>query len=112
MNKKVALSPVQRVEAALTLLKQEGRVACISVSAICKMANVNRSNLYQTHPEVVAAIKKARPRPVSRTTSPRRSDADLSAELKRVKAQYKALLRLALEQQAEIESLRKRMQAS
>lgn len=109
MSKHGRLTPLQRVEAALTLLEHEGRRSAISISAICRLAQVNRSNLYERHPKVLSAIRRARSEVQKREPSPEKGTALLKAELRQVKGQYKALLRLALEQQAEIESLRKRL---
>lgn len=108
MRKPELLSVVQKVEAALTLLKQEGRFSEITVIGVCKLADVNRSNLYERHPEMLQEIEKAGHKPEPRIRSPEKSTESLIVELRLVKRQYKALLRLALEQQAEIVSLRSR----
>lgn len=111
MKKNLELSPLEKVAAALKLLRAEGRAKEISISGVCKIAKVNRSSLYVSHPELIAEIKRARPNPPSGVKSQSRSESEIRAKLKQLEGQYKALLRIALEQQAEIEALRKRAQS-
>ncbi len=80
----------------------------LSVAEVCRQSGVNRSNLYATHPDLVASILR---RPINangETTDSRtqRPPALSNVRSKNFSLREKALLYLCLELQAEIESLR------
>lgn len=107
------LSVAARVGAALQIQRHGGSSKRMSVSEICRLAGVNRANLYATHPEIVAAIlghpigeKAVRP---SKETAQARQGRVSSASASQ---QEKALLYLCLELQAEVQSLRALRKAS
>jgi AcrR family transcriptional regulator len=105
------LSVAERVEAAIVFLTSEHSGSKLSVSAVCRAAGVNRANLYSSHPDVVEQINLRR----RERRTPRDQPNSLSAtdQLKEAKLRlsacedkYRSLLRVCVEQQAEINFLR------
>ncbi|MDR7270121.1 AcrR family transcriptional regulator [Pelomonas saccharophila] len=80
-----------------------------SVSAVCAAAGVNRSNLYAHHRGLVEKIRGGAGGKRAAIASPDglkdRNEA-LSLQLRKSAEQYKALLLVCVEQQAEIQTLR------
>jgi AcrR family transcriptional regulator len=101
------LTTQEKIEAALALVAGDDSYSHLTISKFCKLANVNRANLYERYPELLDKIRQLRPeKRKSLVPSKQASNFDRE-ELVRLKTQYKNLLRIALEQQAEIEWLRK-----
>lgn len=105
------LKTSEKVQAALQLVKSEGVGGGMSVSGFCKLAKINRSNLYEHHPDLLKLIKSVCKKPAAKQVSKNKSAASNSCELNELRVKYKALLRVALEQQAEILWLRKQVPA-
>lgn len=101
------LTTPERIEAALALIQNDKSYQQLTISKFCKLANVNRSNLYERHPELLSKIRQICPSKPNRSPSNKRFPNTNQEELSKLRSQYKALLRVALEQQAEIEWLRK-----
>ena len=98
-----------RVKAAIQLLKHENPSGRISISDVCAKAGINRANLYASHTDLVDLVHKtwtmAKKSPSGKTEA--ECNAGLRVELAAAKQRNDALLLLVLEQQAEIESLRR-----
>lgn len=101
------LNTSERVEAVLTLIKNENGGRGLTISKVCKLANVNRANLYERHPELLAEIRKACHSSPKKVSTDKNTFQVKKDELTELTTKYKALLKMALEQQAEIEWLRK-----
>jgi hypothetical protein len=105
------LSVEDRVWAAVKVLKLGAPARKPSISEVCRAAGVNRANLYANHPQIVTALKKTTVKSGKSTkTDDLRKDAqELRTQRNALQNQYKALLLLCLEQQAEIKSLQSRV---
>lgn len=103
------LTRSERIEAVLQLINSGDANGAMTVSKFCKLAKINRSNLYERHPELLEIIKSACTKPVKARASKVKSVSLDSSELNELNLKYKALLRVALEQQAEILWLRKQI---
>lgn len=100
-NQKI-LSVEQRVRAVMHAKLIEDPMARISVSEVCRLANVNRAGLYAHHPTLLDEIRKrhAIPQEKKKVVVSRKKKSPLfnkSAE---------ALLYLCLELQLEVKSLK------
>lgn len=99
-----------KVDAVLTLFRTENPGASISVSVLARKAGVSRSNLYESHPDLVASLRQE-----SRGSRPRRTHstdarlAELCNQLTEVRRVNKALLLMNVELNQEIIRLRRRL---
>lgn len=99
----------QKLTAAIALLDAESPGHPIRISALCRMAGVNRSNIYASHSDILDVLKE-------RMTSSR-SDAPPclaertvpNPEVTRLRLQNKALLYLCVELRSSITDLEKRV---
>lgn len=103
------LSIPDRVRAAVKLLKAEAPGDRLSVVKVCDAAGVNRSNLYEYHDRLLDEILPERRRKAKRGDT---EDDSLLVRFKKLTrdlahrdVQYKALLNVCIEQQAEIRAL-------
>lgn len=94
------VSVEDRILQALALAKADMAPSQISVSAICRMAGVNRANLYAHYPHLVATLRELHPKKVV-VVKELRQDSGRSRQ-----KQYAALLYLCLELNAEAVALR------
>lgn len=101
------LTTQEKIEAALALVASDDSYSHLTISKFCKLANVNRANLYERYPELLEKIRQLRPEKKKHVYSSKQASNFNPDDLAHLKSQYKALLRIALEQQAEIEWLRK-----
>ena len=106
-SKEAALSVRERFEAAVHAYRQEHPATYPPIAVICRLAGLNRSNIYATHPDLVATIRPPRVRKqvgdkLRRLDKPSRADATVENE----KLRFKALLYVCLELRAEVENLR------
>jgi hypothetical protein len=100
---KYELSVEEKIRTALHMMRSEGLESKITVAKLCRLAGVNRSNLYVSHPDIVREIRLLTPKP----ERPERSD--LPARVQTEKTVSKALLYLCLELQAELDFTKARM---
>lgn len=88
------LTVAEKVGAVLALHKVENPGVLLTVSSLAKLAGVSRANLYISHPDVVASLK--RPKQTGSGNVQHRSSAQklqkLEAELKALKGTNDALL--------------------
>lgn len=103
------LNRSERIEAVLQLIKSGNIDGVMTVSRFCKLAKINRSNLYERHTELLDLIRSKCPKPAEGRASKANSIGSNVGELNELNLKYKALLRVALEQQAEILWLRKQI---
>lgn len=106
----VGLSVSEQLDAALLFCEQENPGEYHSISKICRLADVNRSNVYTSHPEFVARLRenKAR-RHAKQLDSANRSKQSTVGILTACTRQNKALLFLVVELQEEIRRLTQRL---
>ena len=109
------LSVLERVEAAISFLVSDTEGRKLSVSAVCRAAGVSRANMYSSHPEIVGRIVSLKQSPQGPTKA-RNSRGDgeaLSGVNRRISEcedRYRALLTVCLEQPAEINFLRLKLE--
>ena len=105
------LSVKQRVRAVIALKQHEASGVPLSISEVCRLAGVNRANLYAHHQDLIEEIRNHAPgkdatRGGYQTSDQRdRRVARVPPDFER---QYRALLYVCLEQQLEIRSLKTR----
>lgn len=109
------LSVLERVEAAISFLASDTGGRKLSVSAVCRAAGVSRANLYSSHPEIVKRIvgSKQSLQESIKAGNSRRDGEALSGVNRCVlecEDRYRALLTVCLEQQAEINFLRLKLE--
>lgn len=103
------LSIALRVKAALHLLRASSPSVPVSVSAVCRSADVSRANLYANYPGLVAEIRQTK----ATDLASERAEGNLQARLsdsiaarKVLQSKYDSLVMVCLELQAEIRKLR------
>lgn len=105
-NEPAPLTVRERFEAAVHAYRQENPASQPPVALVCRLAGLNRANIYATHPDLVASLRASRlsqPRP--REVVPQDGQR-VSSKVKDEGKYLKALLYLCLELRAEVESLR------
>ncbi|MFK0377459.1 TetR family transcriptional regulator [Pandoraea sp. NPDC090278] len=107
------LSVIARVRAALALMRDQGR-AHVSVVEVCKAAGVSRANLYAHHRYLIEEILElGGPRIPSKRRGSMHEEAPRNlGRLAGRDAQYRALLLVCVEQQAEIAWLQAQLRSS
>lgn len=119
-NSSDTLNVRERVQAAILFLRENNGPKAITVSAVCRAANVSRASLYQHHRDIVDEISQST-RPAlaasaSKTGSSRRVKgtdqrvSELEHSLRESEAKYHAVLYICLEQQAELVALRRELE--
>lgn len=109
---KSKLTVEERVDAALKLLQVLEPGIPVSVSRLAKAAKVSRANLYVSHPELIANLR----RPEAKTKPQRAMSASeqlekLRAELAQSRLENKALLYLTGELRGEVNRLKLRLES-
>ncbi|CAE6797234.1 hypothetical protein R75461_05012 [Paraburkholderia nemoris] len=109
------LSVLERVEAAIAFLASDTGGRKLSVSAVCRAAGVSRANLYSSHPEIVKQIVGPKQSLQESTNAgDSRGDDEALSGVNRCASgcedRYRALLTVCLEQQAEINFLRLKLE--
>lgn len=109
INRKAPVS--DRVSAALALHNATNPNSMLSISALARLAGVNRGNLYSSHKSVIESFRKHVP-PAYSKPKPRRAAAyrERTEELHQLKTANKALLLLTGELRSEISRLRRRLE--
>lgn len=106
MKKNLAsqLNVVERLRSTLQLFRHENPTGTLSISELCRRANVNRAGLYAHHGGLLDEIRAMEPPAI---LQPPRTSANI-AEVKTARPvlETKALLYLCLELQLEVRSLR------
>ncbi|WP_143029308.1 hypothetical protein [Rhodoferax sp. OV413] len=106
----VSLSIAERLDAALKFYDQENPGGCPSLSKICKLAGVNRSNIYTSHPEFLSRLRNRKILPDKKATLVEKvlknNNIELLASYER---RNKALLLLVIELQEEVLRLEQRL---
>jgi hypothetical protein len=104
LDSKNTLCVVQRIRAVIQLRLVEDPTAKMSVSEVCRLANVNRAGLYANHPALVDEIKGGGRSPpkesCKKLTKPEKRKPLFNSET------AEALLYLCLELQMEVKALR------
>ncbi len=104
------LSVRERVEAVITLRREEGALASLSVSELCRLAAVNRASLYVHHRDLVRHVTALRGRGTdARRAKASRSKVDQRHELNSAQRQIRALLVVVAELQQEVAALQRRL---
>lgn len=99
------------MDAALKLLQVVEPGVPVSVSRLAKAAKVSRANLYVSHPELIASLRRAVvSEKAQRATSSSEQLEKLRAELAQSHLENKALLYLTGELREEIHRLRIRLE--
>lgn len=99
-----------KVDAVLTLFRTENPGTSISVSVLARKAGVSRSNLYESHPDLVASLRPKPRGPLpGRTHSPNVRLAELCNQLTELRRVNKALLLMNVELNQEIIRLQQRL---
>ncbi|MDE2599077.1 MAG: hypothetical protein KGL40_05590 [Rhodocyclaceae bacterium] len=93
----------QKVEIAFDYLKRESPKR-ITVTEVCRIAEVGRSALYRNHVDLVERIRQSGLASKKRATTEKVSVEQLRIELKALEAKCEALTLVCLEQQLTIES--------
>lgn len=96
----------ERVQAALSLRLHTNPTAPVAISAICRDADVSRANLYANYPDLVHAIRATWGKRTGKAKPPLRQVTPSPQA-----CVNKELLLLCLELRAEVEALRKRIDA-
>ena len=99
MNAKISIR--EKVNVAICHLQNEDPAGKISISKICRLVNINRSNLYENYPDIIETIKKLKPLNTKRTNSKKDYD-NLLTENKNLKMQVKALTIICLDMKYKI----------
>ncbi len=100
----------ERVEAVIALRREEGALARLSVSELCRLAAVNRASLYAHHRDLIRQVTASR----GRGNGPQRAktpqpEAKLRRELSAAQRQIHALLLTVAELQLEVAMLQRRL---
>lgn len=99
-----------RLMAAIALHKDESPGLPITVSKICRMAGVNRANVYANHSDILLELQRAQiGRPVRRNKN-KASNKTFKVELESLRRQNKALIYLCMELQSSVNDLTRRAQ--
>jgi len=104
---RTSLSVVERVSAIVQLCQFESPDVPLSVAEVCRRSGVNRSNLYVSHPDLVASILnlQSNSKHYPERSEKRQSVIKVDKGLQEFNVREKALLYLCLELRAEIEKL-------
>ena len=90
------MKAIEKAEAALSLLLQEGCPP--SLLEICRMAGINRSNIYEHHPAFVQRVRTMQVKKSVQTgaikNSPPVNKTDIMKQISRLKDENKSLLYL------------------
>lgn len=109
MEKTAKLSVEQSVRAVVLARLSADPTKILSVSEVCREANVNRTSLYVHHRPLIDELfpcrHSTRREPSKNLKTPKRDDT-----LRKLKHENKALLYICLELQLEVRSLRARLQ--
>lgn len=100
----------ERVEAVIALRREEGTLASLSVSELCRLAVANRSSLYAHHRDLIRQVTAPRGRgnDARRAKAPR-SEVKQRHELSAARRQIRALLLTVAELQLEVAVLQRRL---
>lgn len=111
MSERKKISKIrQKLTAAIALLENESPGQPIRVSALCRIAGVNRSNIYASHSDILADLRERMPDGPSNRPTRRAEITAPETEVVRLGLQNKALLYLCVELRASISDLEKRVQ--
>ena len=104
------LSVRERVQAVMALRREEGTLAGLSVSELCRLAAVNRASLYAHHRDLIRQVRASRGREneARRATAPR-PEVKQRHELSAARLQIRALLLTVAELQLEAAMLQRRL---
>ncbi|MBI5790418.1 MAG: hypothetical protein HZA63_02975 [Rhodocyclales bacterium] len=103
------LSVRERVDAVIALRREEGTLASMSVSELCRLAAVNRASLYAHHRDLIRQVTASRGRgDDARRAKVSRSEVKQRQELAVARRQIRALLVTIAELQLEVAALRRR----
>lgn len=98
-----------RLASALALLQAENRLETASVSEICRLANVNRSNVYASHRQMLLDAKGAQ---TAKSLSSAKRDKSKSGKgnevIAELECQVMALRYICFELTLELEAERKK----
>lgn len=106
-EKNARLTVEQKVRAALALLREERGALPVSISEICRLADVSRAGLYQHYPDLLSEIRNGWRASATRQTGNRKREGT-RANTDEMKKTMKALLYVCLELQLEVRSLKVR----
>lgn len=109
MKNKSDLTTRQRIEAALKLHYSEFPGASISITALCRMASVNRAGLYEHHRDLINEIQKIGKTSTEKQKTAVVSVSDLKRQLVEEKKRTTALRYLCVELLAKVERLEKKI---
>lgn len=110
-NRATSATVAEKVRAVVRLHNRESPGVPLSISAVCRLAGVNRSNLYVHRKDLLQEIRSiSRPTPAITRTKAVRYSKPRSEDAAHIKRKSRALLYLCLEQQLEIRSLQRRLQ--
>jgi AcrR family transcriptional regulator len=100
----------ERVEAVIALRREEGTLASLSVSELCRLAAVNRASLYAHHRDLIRQVTEWRGQGngARRAKAPR-SEVKQRHELSVARRQIRALLLTIAELQLEVAALQRRL---
>lgn len=105
------MKAIEKAEAALSLLLQEGVEP--SLLEICRIAGINRSNIYEHHPAFVQRIRMMQTnRPAQARVTKNKSlanNAEIHRRISRLTEENKSLLYLCLRLKTEVEDLREQL---
>lgn len=99
----------QKLTAAIALLDAESPGHPIRISVLCRMAGVNRSNIYASHSDILDELKGRMQSSRSDATTCQTECTAPNREITRLRLQNKALLYLCIELQSSISDLEKRV---
>jgi AcrR family transcriptional regulator len=100
----------ERVEAVISLRREEGTLASLSVAELCRLAAVNRASLYTHHRDLIRQVTASRGRGNgAQRAKIFRPAVDLRQELKVARRQIRALLLTIAELQLEVAVLQRRL---
>lgn len=109
MKNRSDLSARQRIEAALKLHHSEFPGVSISITALCRMASVNRAGLYEHHRDLINEIKNNGKPSVRKERTAAVSTSDLKRQLVQEKKRTSALHYLCVELLAKIQRLERKI---
>lgn len=98
-RKKSTLSVAERVDSAIGYLMSGSSPTPVTVSKVCELAGVNRSNLYAHYPEMTEKIRSLRAKQVIGRARPQRSEQVLLDEIKSLKKKLKVMTYACIELQ-------------
>lgn len=99
----------QKLTAAIALLENENPGQPIRISALCRVAGVNRSNIYASHADLIAKLKRRESGNFTKEPASRNTVRSTDFELGRLRLQNKALLYLCVELKSTISDMEKRL---